>query len=159
MGFDLNGIKPNAEVGIYFRNNCWWWRPLAEYVCCTCEDLFLPGETEYWQSNDGQIVSAETSIKIAERLKSLLASGAVKRYAQKYENDRKAIPKLTCQYCSGTGDRPDLEPPEWKAKCNGCNACNGTGKVNDHITDYPFSEENVKEFADFCESSGGFEIW
>ena len=24
---------------------------------------------------------------------------------------------------------------------------------------YPFNEENVKEFAEFCEQSGGFEIY
>ena len=27
------------------------------------------------------------------------------------------------------------------------------------FSQYPFSEENVKEFALFCKESGGFEIW
>lgn len=159
MGFDLNGLKPNAEIGIYFRNNCWWWRPLASYVLATCSDLFLEGETEYWQSNDGQMVSAETARKIAERLNNLTESGRTKRYADQYKLEQEATPKLVCQYCNGTGDRKDLEPPEWKAKCNGCNACHGTGKVTPSSAEYPFSKENVKEFAEFCESSGGFEIY
>lgn len=159
MGFDLNGVKPNAEVGIYFRNNCWWWRPLAEYVLNVCSDFLQEEEIQYWQSNDGQFVSADSAGLIAERLQLLIKSGTVKRYADKYEQERKAIPQLTCKYCNGTGDRPDLEPPEWKTQCNGCNCCHGTGKVNDHAADYLFSEENVREFAEFCESCGGFEIW
>ena len=158
MGFDLNGLKPNAEIGIYFRNNAWWWRPLASYVLSICDDIFLEGETDYWQSNDGQKVSAGTANKIAERLNNFIELGKVKRYTEKYENERKAFPQKVCQLCEGTGDRKDLEPPEWKAHCNGCNACLGTGKVDDTSALYPFSEENVKEFAKFCETSGGFEI-
>lgn len=159
MGFDLNGIKPNAEVGIYFRNNVWWWRPLAEYVMAICEDIFLEGETEYWQSNDGQRVSAKTAQNIASRLNEQVEAGKTKRYADKYEAERAAIPKLVCRYCKGTGDRKDLEPPSWKKECGGCNACHGSGKVEVNSAGYPFSEDNVKEFAKFCESSGGFEIY
>jgi len=159
MGFDIYGIKPNAEVGIYFRNNVWWWRPLAEYVLDVCSDFLTEKETQYWQSNDGQRVTKETAQKIGLRLNELIACGATKRYADKYEHDRQSLPKDVCEYCNGTGDRPDLEPPEWKAKCGGCNACHGTGLVETHIAHYPFSEQNVKEFAAFCESCGGFEIW
>ena len=32
MGFDLSGLNPKNETGEYFRNNVWWWRPLAQYV-------------------------------------------------------------------------------------------------------------------------------
>ena len=35
----------------------------------------------------------------------------------------------------------------------------GIGKVDSFGTHYPFSADNVKEFAEFCEESGGFEIW
>lgn len=34
----------------------------------------------------------------------------------------------TCRYCQGTGDRKDLEPPEWKKECGGCNSCHGKGQ-------------------------------
>ncbi len=39
-----------------------------------------------------------------------------------------------------------------------------SGEVRKHEeeyqnTFYPFSEENVQEFAEFCEESGGFQIW
>lgn len=32
MGMDLYGKKPLNPVGEYFRNNVWWWRPLAVFV-------------------------------------------------------------------------------------------------------------------------------
>lgn len=158
MGFDLNGIKPTAEVGVYFRNNCWWWRPLAEYVLSACDDLFEDGETKYWQSNDGQIVSISTAIKIAERLQAMINSGHVTRYADRYIKEQEDTPQMECKCCNGTGWRDDLEP-EWREACNGCNACHGTGKVDQPTIRYPFSTENVAEFAAFCKDSGGFEIW
>ena len=39
-----------------------------------------------------------------------------------------------------------------------CNKCNGVGKVDDWEKSYPFSEDNVREFANFCANSGGFTI-
>ena len=39
-----------------------------------------------------------------------------------------------------------------------CNGCNGTGKKDDWAKSYPFSEENVRQFANFCANSGGFRI-
>jgi hypothetical protein len=37
MGFDVYGKSARSEKGEYFRNNVWWWRPLAEYVLETVE--------------------------------------------------------------------------------------------------------------------------
>ena len=28
MGFDIYGLKQLENEDNYFRNNCWWWRPL-----------------------------------------------------------------------------------------------------------------------------------
>ncbi len=51
MGMDVFGREPKNETGKYFRNNVWYWRPLAELcqglapeICKACR---------YWQSNDG----------------------------------------------------------------------------------------------------------
>lgn len=41
---------------------------------------------------------------------------------------------------------------------NGCNACKGTGKVRPFQTSYSFDESDVREFAEFLENCGGFEI-
>ena len=39
-----------------------------------------------------------------------------------------------------------------------CNACNGIGTKPSMMGDYPFSAENVKEFAQFLIDCGGFQI-
>ena len=39
-----------------------------------------------------------------------------------------------------------------------CTSCDDDGKTKSFDAFYPFSEENVKEFADFCIDSGGFRI-
>jgi len=57
-----------------------------------------------------------------------------------------------CSYCNGTGDRPDLSPPEWKEECHGCNVCFGTGKAL-KFTLAPHMKGNVKpvsEVLDYC---------
>lgn len=48
-----------------------------------------------------------------------------------------------CSYCDGTGDRPDLSPPEWKEQCHGCNVCHGTGKALKYIL-APHMAGNIK---------------
>jgi len=63
--------------------------------------------------------------------------------------DPKKDPKnlSTCEYCNGTGDRKDLEPPEWKEECGGCNACHGTGKQIAWPTAYGEHEGDIIELS------------
>lgn len=151
MGFDLYGNNKKSPTGKYFRNNCWWWRPLADYVLENCE---IPEEEKkHWGSNDGQKVSEKTALKIAKTLKTLMKTGAVKKFEEEHTKRLEELPEENCKLCEGTGKRKDMEVE------NGCNACQGNGKVKPFASHYPFSEENVKEFADFCEKSGGFEIY
>ena len=103
MVFDLIGLQPRNEKGKCFSTNMWGWQRLAEFVLSACQDCFKEGETEYWHTNDGQQVSEETALMIAERLKEYLEDEATYRFS-----------------------------PEW---------------------------EQYKGFAEFCENSGGFEIW
>ena len=51
--------------GAYFRNNVWWWRPLAEYV-----QLVLPiicKKCDHWHSNDGDGLDDQDSGALARR--------------------------------------------------------------------------------------------
>lgn len=134
MGFDLIGRDPEGKKGEYFRNNVWWWHPLAEYIL---ENVKLhPNETKWWHSNDSQNVSARSAKKIAAMLREHAAEGKLK------EIEKKHFKK--CEVCKGM----------WKK----CEACNGNGKVLKKNISYPFSEANALEFADFAEKSGGFTI-
>lgn len=158
MGFDLYGREPKTPKGEYFRNNIWWWRPLWDYVCEQSDGVLSEADKNKGSFNDGHAISAAKANKLAKLLNKQLESGEVLRYSKEYAAMLAAIPDEKCNWCDGTGDRKDLEPAEWKEKCGGCNSCHGKGTVRPFITNYPFSEENVREFAEFCEASGGFEI-
>lgn len=74
MGFDILGRRAKSEKGEYFRNNVWWWRPLAAYVL---DNVDMPDiETKEWGTNSGQKVSATTALRIADTLDALIVSGS-----------------------------------------------------------------------------------
>ena len=78
----------NSNPGVYFRNNCWWWRPLWDY--CAFVDrhykLSLIDE-ELYQSghhNDGAGLDEKESIKLAMYLQMSIEDGTAKEYANEY---------------------------------------------------------------------------
>jgi hypothetical protein len=152
MGFDVFGVKPKSEKGEYFRNNVWWWRPLWEYVAENCSDVLTEEDVYEGSLNDGHLISEEKALKIAAKLKELIASGKTKAYEEERKKYLESLPDEVCDLCHGTGVRND------DVVKGTCNKCDGKGKVRPLETWYPFSVENVEEFAEFCEESGGFEI-
>lgn len=151
MGMDVFGIAPTAEVGEYFGNTCWEWRPLANYLTAS-----FPDETEgcvYWQSNDGDGLTAEQCTALAVALKHALHSGAVAEYEAAYRRRLEGQPTAPCQFCGGFGRRI------WPRSIRECNACGGSGQEPARESYYPFSEENVSEFYAFLTHCGGFKIW
>lgn len=158
MGMDVFGKNKDSEVGRYFRNNVWWWRPLADYckqvapeICSNCQ---------FWHSNDGDGLNAEQSRVLALALQTDLDSGKCEIYAEVYEKARAEMPKETCELCKGSGARTDAIGVQYGLnKPGGCNGCEGTGKREGWEAGYPFSVENVKEFVAFLNECEGFEIW
>jgi hypothetical protein len=157
MGFDLYGVKPKIKEGsvqptrpdwntatetekdeyysaldsyeaenkgVYFRNNVWWWRPLAQYVI---------GHTKKYEEEYMAVYKkAElNNIKVQEEL----------------DEFQKAMDKKL-----GKDVAPANYPKEDYEKWNAIYA------KMDNNGSYPFSESNVKEFAEFAEQSGGFTI-
>ena len=53
MTFDIHGLAPTDEVGEYFMNNNWWWRPLAGVIETSCSDLLTDEQKNGLQYNDG----------------------------------------------------------------------------------------------------------
>lgn len=151
MGFDLSGVEPKTERGEYFRNNVWWWRPLWNYLFEI--NLINRDQFERGQYNDGYVIKRDQALKIGAKLKHLISQGEVKKYEEEYTKELDDIPDEKCDLCKGTGVRND------EIVQGECNGCNGKGKKRPWMTSYPFNEENVKEFADFCVESGGFEIY
>ena len=138
MGFDVYGLKPETDVipdqpnwsqkyneeeakayfawqsntpGAYFRNNVWWWRPLWQFVCTSCDGILTSVDIEEGQMNNGHRISKTKAKRIAAKIRSMDKKGLIRDY----------------EY-------------QWLDK------------------EYPFNVKNVREFAHFCEKSGGFEI-
>ena len=162
MGFDLSGRNPQSEKGSYFRNNCWWYRPLWNFVNEVCNDILTQKDYDSGNYNDGHFITKLKSKKITKRLTELLESGEVKKYEKGYMEHLNSIPLEDCEYCGGDGIR------QWKDGDRDCNVCNTEwtredgipiGKKKSFETSYPFEESNVRRFRDFVKDSGGFEIW
>jgi hypothetical protein len=152
MGMDGDGLKPKTKVGEYFRNNHSCWHLLWEYVTHNCGDILTPEQAGEGHWNDGVKIHAWQAELIAGRLFRLIKSGEPKDI----ENEAKAIyqnfPEKQCEVCEGTGLMGEALITCW--------GCAGKG-IRREVSDdwHPFSEENVKEFAEFCTQSGGFHIW
>lgn len=153
------------ESGTYFRNNVWWWRPLASYIinetgCIEEKDY------EEWHSNGGHQVSEQLANAIADQLEHLISSGHTKKFEedhmkelQEAEEHNKLVEAELDQFVQSVQrkmndtslvprDFPKEDHEQW-------NKIYAKQKM---IASYPFSVQNVKEFIEFCRNSGGFEI-
>ena len=170
MGMDVFGNDPKTDTGEYFRNNVWWWRPLWDYCCEVAPSLC---ENVSGHFNDGDGLDEEGSKALAKILFDEIESGRTAAYEKAYNKHIADLPRETCDLCEGTGIRTDkvgleMHMPQKElrpeiaiitGRTHGwCNACDGEGKRDSFDTSYPFSVENVLEFAQFVRDSGGFKI-
>jgi hypothetical protein len=167
MGMDVYG-----KSGNYFRNNVWWWHPLADYILEIAPDV--AANCKHWHTNDGDGLSADNAARLADILEAEIASGRTAEYAALREASIEALPDEQCQWCEGTGIRTDRIGQEMRmpqrpipadqvghpraGQIGWCNGCDGVGHVRPFKAHYPFDVGNVKEFAEFCRASEGFEI-
>lgn len=149
MGMDVYGKNPRSEVGSYFRNNVWWWRPLWDYCEEVAPDLTknISGHT-----NVGDGLNDKNSVKLADILQKEIDAGRTLSYEKRYTHKIETTPDVTCDICHGTGKRDDQFV---KGECNGCE---GKGTRRPWSAHYPFSVENVQQFVHFLRDCGGFEI-
>lgn len=170
MGMDVYGKNPTSEKGEYFRNNVWYWRPLWQYCVAVAPELC---ETVDGDTNGGDGLDEAGALELAKRLRDELESGATAENERQYNEWRASLPWDDCSLCGATGIRTDavgvemgmpekeLSPEEamFAGRSHGwCNGCRGYGKTESWQTNYPFSVENVREFVEFLQDSGGFSI-
>lgn len=74
MGMDVHGKNPRSKQVEYFRNNVWWWHPLADFcvkvapeVCSACE---------CWHSNDGDGLDNDGAIALSLSLQAAVNTNA-----------------------------------------------------------------------------------
>jgi len=170
MGMDVYGKNPTSEVGSYFRNNVWWWHPLWQY----CEEV-APELCEKvdGHTNSGDGLDAEEAKLLGKALMQTIADGHAFAYQKSYYEFLASLERKPCSLCGATGIRTDevgismgMHDKELSPEVQTltgrdfgwCNGCDGTGSQENFLTNYPFSVDNVKEFAEFAIDSGGFEI-
>ena len=140
----------DVNCGNYFRNNCWWWRPLWNYCYEVADDIM---SYEVWNdghSNSGAGLQSRNAKKLGERLLEEINSGRTLKHQAEYMQRLDEIPDDNCWRCNNNNHGEN--------KKKDCKKCSKTGKQESMSKCYPFDIENVKRFANFCIESGGFEI-
>lgn len=173
MGMDIYGTNATSDKGAYFRNNVWWWKPLADYILSEHWEIASHCDPDYWHSNSGGGLDAEHSALLANALASDLTNGKVGEYEAEYNASLSKLPRVHCDLCEGTGIRTDSVGQEMgmptrelapetqilTGRSHGtCNSCNGVGTKENWGMSYPFTVDNVREFATFLADCGGFTI-
>lgn len=162
--FDLRD-KYTSQSGTYFRNNVWWWRPLAHYVL-EYTKVISEDRKEVWSYNDNSEVSQKEAEMIARQLRYLIDSGHTKKFSRDWEARRKKLEK----HNDKVEKELEKHTKQVRNKMRNSNLApkdfpEADKKIWDKIyhkrnsdASYPFSIQNVEEFAEFCENSGGFSI-
>ena len=139
-----------VNVGYYFRNNCWWWRPLWNYCHNVAPDLIEEELFEDGHSNSGAGLDDKGAKKLGQLLLQEINNGNTIRYQAEYQQWIDDLPDDVCSHCNGNN--------RGNNKMKNCRVCGGTGKTKNWNKSYPFDIDNVREFAEFCLQSGGFRI-
>ena len=156
----------SENKGYYFRNNVWWWRPLAEYVLEHTKVITDPKKIEGFSYNDGVEISEKEAEQIAKQLYHLLKTGHTKEYAKQIKEKsiiaekhnaiiQKKLDDVVLEAERVTGKK-DIAPASFPKDLR--DKWDEIYQQKDWNDSYPFSVQNVKEFADFCKDSGGFQI-
>lgn len=155
----------SENKGFYFRNNVWWWRPLAQYIIEQTKVITDQKKIEGFSYNDGIEISKEEAIQIAKQLKHLIKTGHTKKYEEEYmlaykkaELHNKKVQKELDSFQKAMDKKhgKDIAPKDYPKE--DYEKWNAIYSKKDFNGGYPFSEKNVKEFAEFAEQSGGFQI-
>ena len=75
--------------GIYFRNNCWWWRPLWDFCYNVAPELI---SSELWSNghhNDGAGLNGEDAKLLGEKLLKEVYNGGAKEFKKYHEEKEK----------------------------------------------------------------------
>jgi hypothetical protein len=154
MGMDVFGRAPRSEVGKYFGNNIYWWRPLWNY----CLDVapLVAGKVKGGCMNDGDGLAEASALVLADMLAQEIEAGRTAAFEQERDALLAGMADEPCRVCGGTGKR--LPPPDVGPGDRPCNGCFSKGTRRPRERYYAFSVDNVKTFVEFLRHSGGFEI-
>ena len=119
MGMDVSGIKPVSETGVYFRNNCWWWRPLWHY-CHTIAPELVDEETfKSGSYNNGTGLKSNDAAKLGVKLLALIEDGSTKQHEKEHLEYIESLPDENCNVCNNNN--------RGHKKKEDCFSCKGKG--------------------------------
>ena len=132
--FDSLREWEEENPGVYFRANCWSWRPLHDLIYQLCGDLIDAKTMDSMSLNDG---AGPNTHKVCTEMAS--------RFEGWLEHNTEGHSlELGCHVISGTGKfakREDMDNPEVKTE-----------------TAYYIGDEHIKEFVNFLRECGGFSV-
>ena len=86
-----------VNVGRYFRNNCWWWRPLWNYCYAIADDIISQEVWNDGHSNSGAGLNSRDAKLLGKRLLATIDSGECVKYQADYMQ--------RCQEDTDAGDK------------------------------------------------------
>ena len=155
----------DENPGVYFRNNCWWWRPLANFIIEKC-DWLTQEQKERLHDNSGFEFSQDEALTIADTLQKQVDDGTAN--AREEVNRREM--KVAEEWNKGLQKQQDALGEEAKKETGNKNIVprdypahiykrwDDLQKQQDWKSSYPFKEANVKEFICFLRECGGFQV-
>jgi len=155
----------DKNPGVYFRNNCWWWRPLGYFIIEHC-DWLTTEQKKHLQDNSGFEFSHHEAGTIADTLQKKVDDGTAK--AREEVNKREM--KIAEAWNAGLQKQQDALGEEAKKETGDKNIVprdypkhiykkwGDLQEQTDRKAHYPFVERNVKEFICFLRECGGFQV-
>ena len=163
--FKLKGEWEKENPGEYFRANVWWWRPVWNFVCSSCDHFLSDEDMDAGCSNSGDRISKTKAKRIASRLRSLDKQGIIQtwedemmiHYNKAKDKNKKVDKELEVfQEKMKSKYHNNIVPSEYSEKDK--KKWDEIYYKRDWSSSYPPSRDLIMEFAAFCEESGGFEI-
>ena len=155
----------DKNPGVYFRNNCWWWRPLANFIIEKC-DWLTQEQKERLHDNSGFEFSQHEAGTIADTLQKNVDDGTAKAREELNERER----KIAAEWNKGLQKQQDALGEEARKETGNKNIVprdypkhlykkwDELSNQQDWKESYPFKEANVKEFICFLRECGGFQV-
>jgi len=163
--FEEQEAYQDKNAGVYFRNNCWWWRPLANLII-EKNDWLTSEQQEHLHNNSGFEFSEYEALEIAKTLRSTLRSGEAKEVQKKNKEERRTASQwnkglakqeatLRKKAEKVTGNK-NIAPVDYPADLK--KKWDELSEQRDWKESYPFEIENVKRFIRFLRECGGFKV-
>lgn len=145
--------------GVYFRSNVWYWRPIIIFL----KEIGAPIEMlNRMSDNSGNLITEEEISPYVDIFESMLQDGSLDLHIKLYKDTQQALPKETCHCCNGKGkldEKPIFWSKEWLGDgIHDCHVCEGSGEVENYMSNYPMDKELLIEFFTFAKYSGGFNV-